>query len=355
VTGFRPPIVAGVSGGVGTTTLALALHGRDAGTDTAEADVLVCRSSLESLDRASRIADLAWPGRYPVLFVTLDSAERRPPARLARLGDRWTAVVPVPHVARWRELVDPYREAAGLLGSPRGELPRTVRSLLDAVARAAHIVADSGRLSAPAAAPPAPSWHEVQSVALPREPWRTVHHSPGYLAAPAEGPGDPLRSGPIQSSGNAGITGPAARIPAAGPLYGPLDEVDPAEAAGPLDPAGSVTGNPVTSSAPTTSPVTGSALDGIGLSTSRPADAVGPIDAAGPLGGAGRGGEPPVGGGVDPEWGAGGGSALEPLRLVHSPVESTVDSTGWGGAEARLRELRPVRGIRVLDAGGVAG
>ena len=154
MTGFRPPIVAGVSGGVGTSTLALALHGRDADSATADADVLVCRSAAESLDRACRIADLAELGRYPVLAVLLDSTERRPPTRLTQLDGRWALVVPLPHVARWREVRDPYREAAGLLGAPRENLPRGLRVYAEAVARLAGAVADSGRLSTGAPAAP---------------------------------------------------------------------------------------------------------------------------------------------------------------------------------------------------------
>ncbi|MCE3553992.1 hypothetical protein LWC33_21360 [Pseudonocardia sp. RS11V-5] len=160
MTGFRPPSVAGVSGGVGTTTLALALHGRDSGTGAGiEADIVVCRSSAESLDRAVRIADLFDPTAVPpVLAVSVDGAERRHPERLDELGPGWVAVVLVPHVGRWRGIADPYREAAGLLGTPRDRLPRALRPYLDAITRLARAVADSGRLGgpAPAARPLAP-------------------------------------------------------------------------------------------------------------------------------------------------------------------------------------------------------
>ncbi|MCE0767467.1 hypothetical protein LWC35_31905 [Pseudonocardia kujensis] len=154
MTGFRPPSVAGVSGGVGTTTLALALHGRDGGTGAGiDADIVVCRSSAESLDRAVRIADLFDPtAAPPVLAVSVDGAERRHPERLDELGPGWAAVVLVPHVGRWRGIVDPYREAAGLLGTPRDRLPRALRPYLDAVTRLARAVADSGRLGRPAPA-----------------------------------------------------------------------------------------------------------------------------------------------------------------------------------------------------------
>ncbi|GAA4536324.1 hypothetical protein [Pseudonocardia xishanensis] len=170
MTGFRPPIVAGVSGGVGTTTVALALHGTDAGTTTADADVLVCRSSAESLDRAARIADLAEPGRYPVLVVTLAGTERRPPPRVTDLEGYWAAVVAAPHVPRWAAIVDPYREVAGLLGSPRDQLPRALRGYLEALTRAARLVADSGRLTAPRPTPSLPTTPPTRRQPSPVEP-----------------------------------------------------------------------------------------------------------------------------------------------------------------------------------------
>jgi hypothetical protein len=317
VSRFRPPIVAGVSGGVGTTTLALALHGHDAGLDTAEADVLVCRSSVESLDRAARIADLAWPGRYPVLLVTLDGTERRPPARLARLHDRWTAVVPVPHIAPWRDLVDPYREAAGLLGSPRADLPRPVRALLDAIGRAARVVADSGRLSGPPA-----GWAPAPDGPPPGADWRAARPltTPRSLADP-HGTGD--QAGSIAPGGpprDRDLSAPAPPAPLSGPAAQAPGRAQPVLAAA------------------------GTSAAGIGAAAHEPADRdVSGVHAADSDLVRDRPVEP------------GSAGEPEPLRLIHSPVESTVDSTGCGEPGHRLRELRPVRGIRVLDAGGVAG
>lgn len=339
MTTFRPPIVAGVSGGVGTTTLALALHGRDAGTDTAEADVLVCRSSVESLDRATRIADLARPGRYPVLLVTLDGTERRPPARLARLSDRWTTVVPVPHVAPWRELVDPYREAAGLLGASRAGLPRSVRSLLDAIARAAQATADSGRLSGPvgsggdastAAWPnagygsPAPTWPHAT-------PWAGVAHASPTRFGPADSlvPVSPTRPDAPAGAWSHGLASPSQPTP-------PGEDPRTARVAGESPPPYADT--PLPPAAGARSPASG--RDGLDP-WSPGAPAIPSVD-----------GPPALG----PDQHAATADGFgEPLRLVHSPVESTVDSTGCGAPERRLAELRPVRGIRVLDAGGMAG
>jgi hypothetical protein len=54
---IRAPWVAGVGGGVGTSTVAAAVGGRDRGVFTGRGvDVLVCRSTGESLIRATRAA-----------------------------------------------------------------------------------------------------------------------------------------------------------------------------------------------------------------------------------------------------------------------------------------------------------
>lgn len=226
MTGFRPPSVAGVSGGVGATTLALALHGHDGGTAAGiEADIVVCRSSAESLDRAVRIADLFDPMAVPpVLAVTVDGAERRHPERLDELGPGWAAVVLVPHVGRWRGIVDPYREAAGLLGSPRDRLPRALRPYLDAVTRLARAVADSGRLGRPAptprppTSPPAVATLRREPIPLPAPPittrpiTSTLRHEPTPFAAPQ--PPEP------RHTTEAGVTSYRAFVPvgADGPL-----------------------------------------------------------------------------------------------------------------------------------------
>ncbi|MFR9806586.1 hypothetical protein ACL02T_30490 [Pseudonocardia sp. RS010] len=204
MTGFRPPSVAGVAGGVGTTTLALALHGRDSGTGAGlEADIVVCRSSAESLERAVRVADLLDPTAVPpVLAVTLDGGERRPPDRLDELGPGWAAVVVLPHVGRWRGVVDPYREAAGLLGRPRERIPRALRPYLDAVTRLARAVAESGRLTRPAPTtgarpgpPPASRPASPTPPALP-EPVLAAPPSQPEPAAPTA----PPRPGPTPMS-----------------------------------------------------------------------------------------------------------------------------------------------------------
>ena len=106
---MRAPVVAGVGGGVGTTTVAAALRAHDAGRVTAGGwpDILVCRGTLDSLRRAAAVLETADPEAFPVLAVTLDAARsarrlldhgrplrhrapRRPPAlsACARQGTR---------------------------------------------------------------------------------------------------------------------------------------------------------------------------------------------------------------------------------------------------------------------------
>lgn len=162
---MRPPRVAGVCGGAGTTTVAQALHGVEEPCEPAGlpapaplhaaevADIIVCRSYAESLARAAHIADRIDPatGPLPVLAVTLDSADRRwvRPLRLAELGPGWSAVVLLPHVRRWRDAPNPYAEAAGLISRQASGLPRELRPYAAAVSELARAVVDSGRLADP--------------------------------------------------------------------------------------------------------------------------------------------------------------------------------------------------------------
>jgi hypothetical protein len=156
---MRPPVVAGVGGGVGTTTLALALRGHDGGTavesaaGSVTADILACRGTVHSLCRAATALEHVGPGPRPVVAVTLDGSRPRGPlhARLQRLERAASAVVLLPHVPRWRTVADPLPEAAGLLVEP-GPVPRPLRPYAAAVRELARTVATSGRLHVPAAA-----------------------------------------------------------------------------------------------------------------------------------------------------------------------------------------------------------
>lgn len=150
----RPrPTVAGVAGGVGTTTVTAALGGTDRGVFVGRAvDVLVCRATGDSLVRAGHAARLVREvtGRLPVLAVTAADAtgpSRPVTARLRLLGPNAAAVVVLPFVKRWRELSTPLDEARVLLGVPRTDLPRALRRYAAAVDEIATALA--GRSATP--------------------------------------------------------------------------------------------------------------------------------------------------------------------------------------------------------------
>lgn len=157
MSGMRPPVVAGVGGGVGTTTVAVALRGRDAERgDAAAADILVCRGTLDSLRRAAALLDRAAPGPRPVLAVSLDGARvpRGPVrARLELLEPAAAAMVLLPHVRSWHTVADPLPEVARLLVDPPERVPRPVRAYAAALRELAAAVAASGRLHTAPAAP----------------------------------------------------------------------------------------------------------------------------------------------------------------------------------------------------------
>lgn len=137
VIGTRRPaaprlLVAGVAGGVGTTTVATGIAGVDRGVFTGRpVHVLVCRATGDSLVRAGRAAQLvaAAGGRPVVAVTTADAAGPSRPvsARLRLLEPHAAAVVVLPFVRRWRELSVPLDEVRGLLTTPLTELPRPLR------------------------------------------------------------------------------------------------------------------------------------------------------------------------------------------------------------------------------------
>jgi hypothetical protein len=129
---LRSPIVAGVAGGVGTTLLATALGGPDGRALDGElavpgdaVDVLVCRSTLPSLGLLHH--QLATTPTPPVVAVVADIPARVPRAVVARIrmaAPHAFTFVAIPYVGSWRELDDPYREAAHVLAHPTRELPK---------------------------------------------------------------------------------------------------------------------------------------------------------------------------------------------------------------------------------------
>lgn len=131
--------VAGVAGGVGTSTLAAAMGARDRGVFVGRAvDVLVCRATGDSLIRAGHAAQLITQttGRKPVVAVTAadSSGPSRPvTARLRLLEPHTAAVVVLPFVRRWRDLSAPLDEARALFAVPQTDLPRPLRRYAGAI------------------------------------------------------------------------------------------------------------------------------------------------------------------------------------------------------------------------------
>ncbi|MGH3568768.1 MAG: hypothetical protein ACRDRH_22630 [Pseudonocardia sp.] len=159
--GLRTPVIAGVAGGVGTSTVAAALHALDAGRCGAEAlagvDVLVCRGTGESLRRADALAGpLMASGPRPVLAVTAGAGVPRDPllARLRDIEPQFSGVLMLPYVGRWCEVTDPHVEAAALLAEPPERLPRPLRAYAGVLRLLARTVVDGRRLDR--AAIPAP-------------------------------------------------------------------------------------------------------------------------------------------------------------------------------------------------------
>jgi hypothetical protein len=152
VTGMRVPVVAGVGGGVGTTTVAAALRAHDAGRIAGRLpDILVCRGTFDSLRRAAAVLDDAGPEPVPVVAVTLDGARMLRGvlrARLDLLEADAGALVLLPHVRRWGTLADPLAETTRLLADPAERLPRPLRAYTAALRELVEAVASSGRLDA---------------------------------------------------------------------------------------------------------------------------------------------------------------------------------------------------------------
>lgn len=129
------PLVAGVSGGVGTTSLAAALRAQDGGVHRGErVQVLVCRATTESLLRAATAIG-RMPGQ-PILAVNaVDGARpgRAVTARMTLIAPYTARTVLLPHVARWRELPRPIDDIRTLTTAARRDLDRSSRRWLDAV------------------------------------------------------------------------------------------------------------------------------------------------------------------------------------------------------------------------------
>ena len=131
---YCPLQVVGVSGGVGASTVAAALGGQDLRVFAGRpAHVVVCRGTVASVLLAGRVAALC---HRPVVAVTgVDTARPGPAlrARLELLEPHTGAVVVLPYVPQWRDVVDPLVELRRQLAEPYEGLPRPVRQYVDAV------------------------------------------------------------------------------------------------------------------------------------------------------------------------------------------------------------------------------
>jgi hypothetical protein len=143
----RVPLIAGVEPGVGTSTLAAALHAEDGGLLGQEADVVVCGSAAPSLRAA---AEVICPGRgpRPVLAIVVDPVAGPVSAPLPPvLSTRFATIVQIPHVHGWDGHEAPDEEAAAVLAETPDQLDPTLRPYSAALRAVVAALVDSGQLS----------------------------------------------------------------------------------------------------------------------------------------------------------------------------------------------------------------
>lgn len=220
MTRLRVPVVAGVTAGVGTTTVAAALHGLDGGvvadcvdgpaarrlTDlpAGGVDVLVCRGDAASLHRlavlvgtAGPVDPVARPG--PVLAVMLDAGVTDTMARGRILADLWPLrprsgrVTVLPYVATLQGKDVSRTHLGMLLGRRPEQLGSGLRRFADAVRGLAATLVAAGVLTTPPAqlASPMQAPGRDQASAL----WRglgPVERRRGVETAAVLGSGDEL-------------------------------------------------------------------------------------------------------------------------------------------------------------------
>jgi hypothetical protein len=149
VSRLRIPVITGLGHDTGTSTVAAALHGRDAGVRAAAADIVVCRGGGESMRAAEALRPAPF-GLRPVLALTHPGAA--PAAvrgRVRRLGSRFAAVVELPHVPRWQVLGAAPAAAGELLGLETAELEPAVAAYTHALRELVAAVLAGGQLSEP--------------------------------------------------------------------------------------------------------------------------------------------------------------------------------------------------------------
>ena len=127
--------VTGVSGGVGTTAVAISVAGIDTRVFIGRgADVLVCRTTTESLLRASRAAALLGQRLGAVAVNSLDGTRpSRPVAARIRLLEGSTATVVIPFVPALLAATDPHALLRSALQTPESDLSRPLRQFLSAI------------------------------------------------------------------------------------------------------------------------------------------------------------------------------------------------------------------------------
>lgn len=146
---LRIPVVTALGHRTGASTVALALHGRDAGPWAAAADIVVCRGDGASL-RAAEGQLLAPFGLRPVLALTRPGAgPAAPRARVLRLGARFAGVVGLPHVPRWQVPGAALDDAGALLGTPVEQLDPSVAAYAGALRELVAAVLAGGQLAEP--------------------------------------------------------------------------------------------------------------------------------------------------------------------------------------------------------------
>ena len=149
MTRLRIPVVTGLGHSTGASTVAAALHGRDAGAWAAAADIVVCRGGGESM-RAAEALRLAPFGLRPVLALTHPgAAPAASRTRVARLGSRFAAIVELPHVPRWQVLGGAPADAGEVLGLDSAELEPAVAAYADALRELVAAVLAGGQLAEP--------------------------------------------------------------------------------------------------------------------------------------------------------------------------------------------------------------
>ncbi|MCF7547233.1 hypothetical protein [Pseudonocardia sp. WMMC193] len=162
------PRIAGAAGGVGTTTIASALHGEDSRIyrGGAPVEILVCRSTMHSIGNAQRaLAAVSHDQPPPVLAVVEDipgSLSSHVKTRLRMTEGVVTAIVTVPFVADWRSLDDPLTVATELL-RPGTDIPRSWRGFVGAMR---HLVDEVAPLLS-AMRPPAPGRVPIHPTPVP--------------------------------------------------------------------------------------------------------------------------------------------------------------------------------------------